>query len=197
MATQVRQAAAEECSRRLHETLIAHKGGRQGVVRTVLLRRAHRWSDDPEALAESVRRFSRFDLPTEYTASVLRTMLYAWCTSARFAQPVLACRLCACELGDAQQHYIARPVLRMWMGDRFGMRRHPEAGVATEWFLKQVSGPEPQALRAAVILDAALDAVECKRSGNRQHPVALLDARRRHRQVRLIPIGSWIPPGAA
>lgn len=71
-------------------------------IAPVLRRRAPRWSDDSEAIVQSILSFARTHPPPELLTSALRTLLYAWCTAARFARPVGECLFCAAAGGDSQ-----------------------------------------------------------------------------------------------
>merc|ERR1711907_535716 len=45
-------------------------------------------------------------MPASIHTSVLRSITNSWCTSARFQEKVLPCRLCGESTGDSLQHYI-------------------------------------------------------------------------------------------
>lgn len=199
---EIRLKAQSENSKAFHEALKVAAGGRESAVQAVLARRAGRWSERRESLRVALWTFARADPPTELLASVLRTSLSAWCSTRRFAQPMAACRLCSEPAADSQQHYIACPILRMWIGERFGLRALPSDEAGTRWFLEELGRDSGRALKSDVMLDTALHAVDSKLDGAEDRYLALLDAglkeaRRRHRQVRSIPVFSWIPPALA
>lgn len=75
--------------------------------------RRHRRHDAPRAGAGG--------LPSELLLSVWRTVLYGWCSAARYAPPVKACRFRGALQSGWQQHYLARPFRRGWL-ERFDVR---------------------------------------------------------------------------
>lgn len=158
------------------------------MILSVLAVRARRWTHAPDSLVDAFLRFSRENPPPELITSALRAYLYAWCIYARFALEARPCHFFQAPDSDRQQHYLACPVLRRWIGDRFGVTAQPADGSMHAWLLDGLGGCDEEAMRAAVILDAALFTFDSRRNAVRSDVTALLDARlketrRRHPQV--------------
>lgn len=160
----------------------------------VLTRRAKRWF---EPLGEEVERlllYLKTSPATELSVAVLRTWLYAWCTSSRFNRPIEPCRLCRLPEGDRQSHYLVCDVVRRWMSDRLRLADLPPEPVAGRIFLRAAIAGREGSLKVAVALDAIIFAVDSIRHGAMTHPTSVLDARlkemrRRCPAVRRISLG--------
>lgn len=144
-------------------------------MQAALLRRARRWSDRPAALTEALWQVSRQDPLPELLARVLRTLLYAWCTSARFAQPL-------CSRAGSASASAAIPNNTMRRARRYGLGWGAGSAFAAIrgnrlFVLRETGKSGMQSISSAVILDVALLVVESKRSGSNRSSVALLDAR--------------------
>lgn len=196
----IRTSAHEGNGRKVVEALRGDQQARRAVVLPILLTRGRRWFDDPAGPLEGLFRFAGRAVASELTVAVLKTWFYGWCTSSRFGHPVKRCRLCHTEAGDRQAHYLSCDVVRRWMTDRLGLTDLPAEGAASALFLRAVGGRGDGATKVALALDAILCAVDAKRHGARQQPVAILDTRlkemwRRYAAIRAIPVGLFGPPG--
>lgn len=157
---------------------------------TFLLQRARRWSEYNEDIVQAYYTFSAHRPPPDLlSSSVLRTMLFGWCTSTRFHHPPAPCWFCQAPGHDRQVHYMACPITRTWYEERFGWWIQPVHEAKHAWIFMKLHAQLGQSMQAVAALDAVLSAFDAKRHGSRQSPHALLDARlnelcRRHRQIR-------------
>lgn len=180
LAMSLRAFWDSDAARRIRgSTDIAHKavynivrgdlGLRRHVMTTFLLQRAQRWSEDNDDMFQAYYSLVAHRPPPDLLSSVLRTLLFGWCTSTRFHHPPAACWFCEALAHDRQAHYLACPVTRTWYEERYAWWTQPEDAAMHAWlFIKLHSkiGQSPHSL-----LDARLK-----------------ELRRRHKQVReLVP----------
>lgn len=177
--------AHEGSARKLTDALRGDHPTRRAVVQPILMRRGRRWFDDPSGPLDGIFRFAARAAASVLTVDVVKTWLYGWCTSARFAHPVEQCRLCHQEAGDRQAHYLSCEFVRRWMSDRLGLTDLPAEDAASAFFLRAIGARGDGATNVSLALDAILFAVDANRHGARQQPVAILDAHlkemRRHK----------------
>lgn len=192
MPREMRDTAAEGSNKKFLELLQRRDGGREEVILSVLAARARRWTITPDALVASFLKLTRTPPPPpELIASSLRTLVHAWCTSSRFTQGVKHCHFCQAPDCDRQHHCLACHVVRRWIGDRFGIAAQPGDCDMHAWLLGELGGHGQVAMRAAVILDAALFAFDAVRNpveadANSLLGARLKEARRRHPQARAV-----------
>eukprot|EP00973_Karenia_brevis_P071944 9996317-Karenia_brevis.AAC.1 len=48
-------------------------------------------------------------MPPFICVAVLRSITNSWCTSARFHDEILPCRMCGATAGDSMQYYVRCP----------------------------------------------------------------------------------------
>jgi len=174
------------------ETYIALRGSeecRREVLNKALVSRAQRWSEMPEQLVLSIQKYGETKPPPGLLTSALRTLCYAWCTTSRFNNTLLECRFCDGPEQDKQQHYLACPVFRTWLGDRLHLADQASDEQMHEWLLSMLGCHVEQATRGVVVIDVVLNAYDARRNGSSAGARTLLDARlkelrRRHPAVR-------------
>lgn len=149
----------------------------QRRIRPLLEKLAARWGDSPRRLAQDCISFAARHPPEDHVASVLRTLLYGWCTRARFRHPRLACRFFDAPEGDAQQHYLEWRTLTAWVGQGLLYTTFPPEGGGHRCFLEELGGDAQRALKAAVVLDAAPFGFNPRRHGSLVSARAHVDAR--------------------
>lgn len=89
--------------------------------------------------------------------SALRTLLYAWCTAARFAHPLGCCLFFRVE--------------------GFGISVLPEDAGMHEWLFRELGCHGVRVYRAAIVMDVALHAFDSLRHGSKGSATDSLDAR--------------------
>lgn len=95
------------------------------------------------------------------------------------------CYFCGRAGSDRQQHYLACPLLRRWLGHRFGLIiLLPADPDVHEWMFSDIGEGCEGVLSSAAMLDAAGHAFGSLRHGATVSAASLLDARRRHPQLR-------------
>lgn len=87
----------------------------EAKVEAEMLRRARRWTSEPGALVESLRCFAQTRTPPDLATALVRTVCYAWTTTARCHNPGVACYFCGRVEADYQAHYLACRVFRSWL----------------------------------------------------------------------------------
>lgn len=102
---ELRDEAHHGSARRFLEKLRGGDAGRRDALLPTLTRRAHRWFDRADDAVRGLQRFLADSPSCELSTAVLKTWLYAWCTSSRFNRPVEPCRMCGSHEGDRQAHY--------------------------------------------------------------------------------------------
>lgn len=131
MPQELQFAAQTGNNNKFRELLQRQGGGRATVILSVLTARARRWSLRPNEIVEAVLRFSRKDPPPELITSALRALLYAWCTSARFAQEVKPCYFCKeADKTASSTTWLARFCVGGGANDS-GLRRSPPISTCT------------------------------------------------------------------
>lgn len=164
-------------------------GERRHSMTLFLLQRARRWTEYDDDLVQAYFEFSAHKPPPDLLSSVLRTLLFGWCTSTRFHHPLASCWFCQAHGQDRQAHYLACPMVRTWYEERLGCWTQPEDEAMHAWIFMKLHSQISQSMQAAVAVDVVLTAFDTKRHGSRQIPHALMDARlkelrRRHKQIR-------------
>lgn len=96
----------------------------------------------------------------ELIATLLRAMLFWWCTSGRFNHPLQSCRLCGESGMDQQVHYLSCSVTTRSKCKRMLCAHTPERLVEHRFFMEQIGCAGSEALRVVVTLDAALHAFD-------------------------------------
>lgn len=190
----LRQMCEEKDTKQIIRALRGPTTRRREVIAPTLMRRMRRWSDNPAVAMARLYKFVDENPPVELICSVLRTLLYGWCTSGRFNHPLQNCRFCDAGGCDRQQHYLACPNSARWMCERMLYAHTPATPHEHGFFLEQLGCGGDEAMRAAVTLDALLHAFDAKRHGASGNSAALMDARlkegrRRHRAIRRLPLG--------
>lgn len=172
-----------------HKTVYGLAWGDVGERRhSMILQRARRWTEYVEDLVQAYYEFSAHNPPPDLLSSVLRTLLFGWCTSTRFHHPLAQCWFCQVHGQDRQAHYLACPVVRTWYEERLGWWMQPEDEAMHASMLMKMHATSNQSLQAAVAIDVVLTAFDATTHGSRQSPHALLDSRlkelrRRHKQI--------------
>lgn len=184
----------------LYKVARGHIGVRRHAFTTILLRRAARWTEYGEHIVQGLYDFSELRPPRDLISSVLRALLFGWCTTTRFHHLPTACWFCGADGLDQQAHYVSCPEVRTWYEERLGRWTQPSDEAMHAWIFCKLSTGLESSFQAAVALDSTLAAFYAKRHGNRQSTHALLDARfkemrRRHRQIRdFVPFSSHEVP---
>lgn len=113
-----RRICMEQETKQVVRAIRGPRDERRAALTPLLHRRMARWSDD--ATREVARIFATVDSssPVELIATLLRTMLFGWCTSGRFNHPLRACRFYGEAGMDQQTHSVSCPVTARWMCQR-------------------------------------------------------------------------------
>lgn len=118
--------------------------------------RKNPWESEEKAeLAGSVLAFLMRRPPIELGTTVLRTLLCGWCTTARYANPVVRCHLCGALEADRQADYFACLVWSDWASGRLHLHVQGDEGDAHRLYLRVVGQDGTASLKAAVALDCA------------------------------------------
>lgn len=116
---------------------------RWNEVRPILMRRAARWTEAPEAIVDAVRVVAQSRPPPDLATSLVRTLCRAWTTTARFHNPVVLCHFCGDPESDRQSHYLACAVFRRWLHERARWDDQPADGNMTAWLMQRSGQPDP------------------------------------------------------
>lgn len=132
-----------------------------------------------------MRLCARTRPPSDLATSLVRTLCYAWTTTARFHNPVVPCHFCGLKGGDRQGHNLGGDAFRIWLSERAGMRDQPADEEMHAWLLRRVGSPN----HTGIVALGAIGAFDARRRGSRSSARSLMDARlkeacRRHRRAR-------------
>lgn len=187
-----RMAGGGHAGRGLHRTLLRRLfcdrlEERRAALETTLRRRLARWSlGHVEALGEGIRSAMISATPEELRVSLLKTVLYGWCTASRFGLPGRGC-LYDCGGGaDEQSHYLVCSRAEV---------------VRAVVLLHALRGDDILRLRILLVFDCLLFAFDARRIGSpasaRQLVLALLkELRRRHPGIRDLGLRACALPAA-
>lgn len=110
--------------RKVIELMRGRDAERQGLVDSVLRRRAGSWTDDLGGMVQELRQIATTCLPSELVMTLWRFLFCAWCMMSRYAQEALTCRFCEAPEADKQGHNADCPEMRRWL-QRFGFGAQP------------------------------------------------------------------------
>lgn len=137
------------------------------LLRAMLRRRTHcctlasAWTPaDFRALSHS-RRSACLSLKSS-AASVFKTSVYGWQTTARLRHQIALCRFCNAPEGDSQRH-----CTRRGQDGQFGLRMQPDGADASVWLLVPLGGSNPSTTKVAIGIDCCPIASDTRRGDNR------------------------------
>lgn len=119
-----------DSARQIVTHLLGPDAERERRVWDLLVRRARCWGDDAEEIFDGTIRFAKDLPPIEIVVVVFTSLLYAWCTTARFNHQVVECWFCGEADADYRRHYLNCTVLWRWLHDRLFYGVIAEDGMA-------------------------------------------------------------------
>lgn len=96
------------------------------------MRRARHCTEHPMLIVTALRRCAQTRPPPDLAVALVRTVCYAWTTTARIHDPVRPCHFCGQTREDRQFYYLGCVVFHAWLHHRAGLHHlsYTDCGLA-------------------------------------------------------------------